>query len=356
MAKNQFISGVGKVLLFTKDNQLFGVAKSLTQSTFNFGVESGEVRGGEGNALFGKYFYNTSLEVSMTDCMFNLEYLARNLGVDPEMGGLVWYESNELGETPAANGKVTLAHPPVGFNGSHLVWYKKPSDAAWNVGTANESGGSWSIIIEGASASDKYCIKYQYQDENSKFITIKAKYTPDVIHVVIINDLFSGDTNDVGSASKYGRLITDIPSLQLSGAQELSLSSTSAATIDLSGSALAVESGTSCEEDPYYGTMTQQIFGASWKDDVVACAVENADVDLNVGEAETLAIRVVYNGAAAQRKSNDNFVFAVESGSTSVCSVDQNGTITANGAGSDVISVTLKDRAGMVAYATVTVG
>ena len=136
-----------------------------------------------------------------------------------------------------------------------------------------------------------------------------------------MNDLFSGDTADVGSATRYGRIITDIPSFQLDGSQDLNLTATSAATISLTGNALGVSSEISCEESTYYGTMTEEIFGSSWVDNVIALAIENSDMELTQGSTESIITRVVFGGSiASQRKDNSNFTFAVESG-TSATSV-----------------------------------
>lgn len=66
MARNQFLAGVGRALIF-KDNNLIGVAKTLTESTFDFSISAEEIRGGSGNALFGKYFHDSNLAVTLTD-------------------------------------------------------------------------------------------------------------------------------------------------------------------------------------------------------------------------------------------------------------------------------------------------
>lgn len=340
MAQNQFLAGVGRALLFDGDN-LIGVAKTLTESTFNFSISSEDIRGGQGNALFGKYFHDSNLGITLTDAMFKLEYLAANLGVDIEQGGLSMYESPKAGELVGQNGIITLANTPVAFNGTMIGWYKKPSDRYWNVATI----AGQQMTIPSAQQGETYCVKYMYQNADARQITIKTQYVPKVLHVVILSDLFSGDVNDVGSATRYGRVVTDIPSFQLDGNQDLNLTATSAATISLTGNALGVESGDSCEEDPYYGTMTEEIFGSSWKDNVIALAVENAD-DLSVGD--TIIVYAVYGGAtASNRVANDNFTFAKESG-TVVVGVD--GKITS---GTGTVSITLKDKAEIVAYAVV---
>ena len=348
MAKNQFLAGVGRALLFSGDT-LIGVAKTLTESTFNFSISSEDVRGGQGNALWGKYFHDSNLAVNLTDAMFNLEYIAANLGVDIEQGGLSMYESSRDGETVGAGGTITLANTPVAFNGSMIGWYKKPTDANWSIATITGN----TMTIPAAETGATYCIKYMYQNPNARQITIKTQYVPKVLHLVILSDLYSGDSADIGSATKYGRIITDIPSFQLDGNQDLNLTTTSAATISLAGNALGVESGDSCEEDPYYGTMTEEVFGATWQDNVIAIAVENADIELSTSETETLVVRAVYGGSvASNRQPNSAFDFAVESGNSQV---SEAGVVTGGASGDTVISVSLKGKPEIKAYAYVSI-
>ena len=207
-----FLAGVGRALIF-KGNNLIGVAKTLTESTFNFSITGEEIRGGQGNALWGKYFHDSNLGVTLTDAMFNLEYIAASLGVDISMGGLsVAEETQQTGE---AGGTVTLDNTPVPFDGTLIGWYKLPTqgDDEWSV--ASIVGNV--MTIPSAQNNATYCVKYYYQNSNAKSITINTQYVPSELHVTIINDLFSGDVNNLSSATRYGRLITDIPRLQMDG-------------------------------------------------------------------------------------------------------------------------------------------
>ena len=353
---NIFTAGPARALFFY-GQQLMGVGKTLSETVFDSSITGEEVRGGPGNLLYGKYFHDSNLNIQITDAMFNLQYVAASLGVDVNQGGVTLYESAKAGETVGASGKITLTETAVAFDGAILAWYKKPADDDWTVATVSENA----ITIPGANTGDHYCVKYFYQNMNAKSITIKAQYVPKTLHLVLINDLYSGDVANVAaSTSKYGRLITDIPQYQLDGSQNLSWSATSTATVSLNGSALAIDDGTSCEEDPIYGTMTQEIFGAKWQDDVKAVAIGNADIDLAKSASETLQVYAVFGGGVASRMmDNSNFNFTVESGGTSA-SVNASGVVTATTtAGTAVISVTLKDAAGeatdKVGYANVTV-
>lgn len=353
---NIFTAGPARALFFY-GQQLIGVGKTLSETVFDSSITGEEVRGGPGNLLYGKYFHDSNLNIQITDAMFNLQYVAASLGVDVNQGGVSLYESAKAGETVAAGGKITLTETAVAFDGSILAWYKKPADDDWTVATVSDNA----ITVPGATTGDHYCVKYFYQNMNAKSITIKAQYVPKTLHLVLINDLYSGDVANVAaSSSKYGRLITDIPQYQLDGSQNLSWSATSTATVSLNGSALAIDDGASCEEDPIYGTMTQEIFGAKWQDDVKAVAIGNADIDLAKSASETLQVYAVFGGGVASRMmDNSNFNFTVESGGTSA-SVNASGVVTATTtAGTAVISVTLKGAAGgatdKVGYANVTV-
>lgn len=323
-------------------------------------LSSEDVRGGPGNLLYGRYFHDSSMNIDITDVMFNINYVAASLGVNVERGGLSLYESAKAGEEVKTDGQITLANQAVAFEGSIVGWYKKPADANWSIGTI--SGGV--MTIPGAKTGESYCVKYFYQNPDAKQITIKAQYVPKVLHLVLLNDLYSGDVANVASSSsKYGRLITDVPQYQLSGTQDIAWSATSTATISLSGSALAYESGESCEEDPVYGTMTQEIFGAKWQDDVVALAVENGNVELNQSEQEQLIVRAVFGGNVASKVyDNSNFTFAVEqkpAATANDVTVGADGIVKAGQTeGEALISVNLTGYTASVepAYVRVTVG
>ena len=294
------------------------------------------------------------MQVTLVDAMFDLQYMALSLGVPLKSGGLSVKEE-EL--TAGVDGSVTVSEIPVAFSGSMIGWYKKPSDTEWSIGTFTGS----KMAISGASQNDVYCVKYFYINENARSITIKSQYVPSELHVVIMNDLYAGDVGTQSDATRYGRLITDIPRLQMDGNQTLNLAASSAATINLTGSALAVLSGDTCEEDPYYGTMTEEIYGAKWQDDVVALAVENSDIELAKSASETLIVRAVFGaGMASQRKDNSNFAFSVVNSPASTATgttVNTSGVVKAGTqAGVAVIQVALTGAPDVdPAFVTVTV-
>ena len=216
------------------------------------------------------------------------------------------------------------------------------------------------MAIPNATVGEKYCVMYFYQNANADNIIIPVDYVPDELHVIILNDLFNADISTTNNATKVGRLITDIPRLQLDGAQDLNLTATSAATVSLSGSALAVDNTDSCEGESYYGTMTEEIFGAKWQNEVKAIAFEDADIALANGGTQTLVCYVLFDGNKAPKiVDNANFTFVAEDGGENA-SVNESGVVTAIKAGTAHISATLKgadpgNGPAVVGYAEVTV-
>lgn len=329
-------------------------AKTLTESAFNFAITAEDIRGGKSNGLLGRYFHDSTLTATLTDAMFDLNYIALSLGVNVESGGLsVKEEELKVG----ADNTVTTTETPVAFDGTMIGWYKKPTDTDWTIGTI--AGNK--MTITGGAQEAVYCVKYFYQNANAKSITIKSQYVPATLHVVVLTDLYSGKVGTQSDATRYGRLIVDIPQFQLDGSQDLSLTATSAATVSLSGQALAVLDGATCEDDPYYGTMTEEIYGAKWQDDVIALAIENADIDLAKNGTEALIVRAVYGkGMASQRKDNSNFTFtkvASPAATATGVTVSTDGVVSAGTVdGAAVIEVTLKNAPDVPpAFATVTV-
>lgn len=333
----KFLANVGTALIF-RGNEFVGIGSFLTENTFSFSASPNEVRGGANNPLLGRWFSDSTLNVTITNATFKLEYLAWSLGTTIEQGGTSFYESQD-GEKVVTAGQIELKNKPAAFNGAMIGWYKKPAETGWSIGAITESGSKYYLTVTGAQPNDVYCIKYPYMDENARMIAIPADFNPDELHVVLLNDLYNADINTNSAASKVGRLITDIPRLSLDPSQDLTLNATSSAPTQLTGTALRYTSSESCESTAVYGTMTEQIYGAKWQDSVVALAVENADMELGASETETAIVRVVYGGSvASQRKANSNFTFAKVSGNATV---NNEGVVNSGASGESVISVTL---------------
>ena len=351
----KFLAGSGNALIFKGDN-LISVAETLSESTFGFSVTAEEIRAGRGNSLWGRFFHDSSMTATLTNVMFDLNYMAMSLGTTVRSGGL---GMKHEGATVTTANQIPITADPTAIKGALIGWYQKPGDDDdnWKVATIKGTTGAYYLDVADAEMGAKYCVKYFWQNENAKSIIVPAQFVPDEVHVVIITDLWSGDPSSEGS-SIIGHLTVDIPRFALDGNQNLSLTASSAATISLSGSALAVSGdGTSCEDEAYYATMTEEITGAQWQDNVVALAVENNDIELTTAGTETLKVYAVFgNNMASQLKDNSNFTFAVAGGGDSIITVDNKGVVTAAGVGSAYVNVTLTNHNNVApAYVQVTV-
>lgn len=340
----KFLAGAGTGLIFSGNN-LIAVGKTYSETSLGFSVTAEEIRAGKGNALWGRYFHDSAMTGTITDVMFDINYMALTLGVNVQQGGLSIKEESATVKT--AN-QIPITETPTAVRGSLIGWYQKPGadDNDWTVATVGGTNGAYYLEATGAKAGDKYCVKYFYQNENARSIIVPAQFVPAEVHVVIITDLFSGDPSSEG-ASTVGRLIVDIPRFALDGSQDLTMNASSAANVSLSGSALAVSGGdVSCETDSYYATMTEELTGAQWQDNVIALAVENNDIELATNATETLKVYAVFgNNMASQLKDNSNFTFAVEGGGSNIITVDDKGVVTAKGTGSAYVNVTLTNHA-----------
>lgn len=353
MAKNKFLAGVGRALIIS-NGQLISVAKTLQNSGFNFNVAAEEVRGGESNPVLGRYFHDSSLEITLTDALFDLEYIALNLGVDIQSGGITVYEGQTT-LNPGITTLITLPYSAVPFDGEYLCWWKWADETEWHNGqiiTGDPNKKSMTATGAEGTASRVICYKYFYNDANARSITINANYNPKVVSLIILNDEFSGDSDNIGSSSKVGRLVTSIPNFQFNGTNDLAFAAGSATPVSISGMANAVVDGDNCEDEPYYGTITEEIFNETWQSKVVALAIANSDItvadEVATGVA-TIQTYAVFGGMTASKLiDNSNCVFTVESDGGTGVTVDTAGVISVGTTttGTAYISVTLKDADG----------
>lgn len=337
-----FTAGPATALLLTSDYTLFGVATTFTNTGLSFSTENTDIRAGLTNRLIGQFYHDSTLSVTMEDPLFKLEYVALNLGVNLEQGGLALAEE----QAAVANaGYVVTTKTPAVYGGKMFGWYKLTTGSNWQIGNIVKSGQEYRMTIPGAVVGATYCIKYHYQDPNARSITIPADFQPSEIHVILINQLFkAGAGESVSTAARVGSLLTDIPRLKLSGSMDLSFASGDAASVPLSGTALAVEDTASCESDAIYGTMTEVLYGTDWLQDITAIAPTDAEVELSTGDESTIQVYAIQGSMIAPKlMDNADLTFTVDSGTGA--SVSSDGKISATGTGTAYISVAVTKNA-----------
>lgn len=340
---NYVAGGPGRALLF-RAGQLYSVGNTLGSNAIHFSITAEDIRGGAKNILLAQYFHDPSMSIDLTNVFFNFEDLALITGNTIEMGGLSLKEEQV---STVAGGKAIPTKTPIAapyMSNSITIWYKKPLDDEWKSATYTTDG----IIIPGATTGDVYCLKYFWNNENAKSMTLNAAYEPEEVELVLIQDLYHVELkgNESVPGGLAGHNITICPRYKLNGNTDLDFSAGSVVGTSLSGNVLAVEDVNSCDGKQIFGYMTQEINGAKWEDEVEALAATNSEIELVTGETETIDMRVVFGaGMAAQKKDNSNFTFSSED--SSIASVGSTtGVVTAGSTtGTTTIEVSLTGNA-----------
>lgn len=347
------VAGVGTIQLFDPStNALILTSKTLTEQGLNFGSTAEEARGGAANALLGKYYHDTQFGLTLTDQLFDLQYLALNCGGSIQASADVM--TNEQVTISVAN-SLSVSKTPVSFNGSVIGWVKKSSepDSAYRLISFTGKNAS----VDGASVGDVYCVKYFYNDNTARKFVVNTAYIPAIVHAVATFPLFkSGTTTEnYTSSSQVGEIQVDIPNFQLEGNQELSLTSSGISTASISGSALATFSGSGgCTDTGYYAVLSEVIYGKSAWDNVVSLAVADSDIDLDVSETQTIKVYAIYSDGTIPSVV-DNTLLTFTSGSDSIATVTNKGLVTAASVGTTNIEIVATGKTSLSAYAVVTV-
>ena len=285
--------------MFDGDN-LFGSATTLTESSLNIGISAEDVRGGEGAGLLGRYFHTSTFELTLTDALFNLDYIAKSVGAEVQGGADVMMNEEK---TAGTDMKITLSKiaKPLGC-GDTMAWYKSPADEKWTAAAVSTDN---TITVP---AAGNYCVKYFYTNAAASKIRLAADYVPATLRLVLKENLYAaGETNN--SHTKVGYVLINIPRFQLDGSQELSMSMTGASTTSLKGMALisdGCESG--CKGAGYYADMVQVLDDAVWYDGIIALAVDGG----KVASKDNAKVYAIYNGKTPKLITEDMLGGGVE--------------------------------------------
>ena len=207
------VAGVGSIqLVDPSTNALILTSKTLTDEGINFGSTSEEARGGMGNALLGKYYHDTSFGLTLTDQLFDLQYLALNCGGSIQATSDVL--TNEQVTVTVAD-TLTVSKTPKAFNNAYVGWAKKPSedDSQYRLITFSGNDGT----LAGATVGEVYCVKYFYGDTSARKFVVNTAYVPATVHAVATFPLFKAGTTteQFSSSSQVGEIQVDIPNFQL---------------------------------------------------------------------------------------------------------------------------------------------
>ena len=353
MAERFILAGVGDIQLFDQSTgEIIVTSKTLTDSGINFSVTAEDIRGGMANAILGKYFHDTAMELTLTDALFSLEYLALNVG------GTITASSDVLTPEPVTvtvADTITVTGTPKNFGSLGTIgWYTIAGKDDWK---KIEFEGQ-SATVAGLAVGTSVCVKYIATDASAEQFIVSSAFIPDQVHAILTLPLFKstqGSDASFTSSSKVGEVQVDIPNFLLAGAQELSLSSSGAATTALSGSALATYTGQEgCSDAGYYAILKQIVYNKDEWADVKAIVIADSDIDLIVDETQTLEVYALYSGVKAPRLIEASKLTFTSSADT-YAEVDATGKVTAKAAGSANIEVVVTGHSDLNAMAVVTV-
>lgn len=346
------LAGVGNVQFIDKSSgEIVITSKTLTSSGMNFTISSEDVRGGLANQLLAKYFHDSALTLSLEDALFNLQYLAVNVGSTITVGTDIM--TVEQVTTTVAN-QITVTDTPQNFATLGTIgWVSHAGSDEW---TKVEFDGK-NATVQGLAVGSTMCVKYMKADATAEEFIVSSAFIPSQCYALLTLPLFKSgtDSKSYSSSSKVGEVQVEIPTFLFDGAQQLSLTSSGVATSSLSGSALATFTGNDgCDADGYYAKLKQIIFNKDEFDSVKAIVIADSALDLKVGETQKLEVYALYGGNVAS-KLLDNSKLTFVSSADTYADVDTTGLVTAVAEGSATISVNVTTKPELEAKAVATV-
>lgn len=351
-----YIGGAGNVNIWT-GSTFMARCKTASATSINVEAANEEVRGGQGNKLWGRYFHDSVLNVEITDVMFNLEFIAANVGSIVSQGGII-PKSEEVECT--TTGELTVSELPADFlcNGE-VGWYKHitEDDDQYKTMTFRQSGGVATQVADAdaAVAGERYCVMYRTESLAARTVVIPANIIPGEVSIEIDAPLFRGDKaiGEANAQSAIGTVFISIPRLQLNGTVDLTMESGGTSTTSLSGIALASTGcGTSCEADEEYGTISVFEKDADWTSNLVGLYASPASL---VFDATTTSASITVMGAFNSGSPNvippENLEYTLVESTSGWFTLTGNtvavGTATAGDTGQVIVKV--KDATGSIA-------
>lgn len=332
----------GRDLLFTTN--------TLTDSSIDLTAQVEEAIGQNG-IFIGQFPHTSRLNVTLTDQLFDLKYLAANLGSTIEIGtDAQTTETVVLG----AGGTGTVTGTPIPFSGFGTIgWVTDPENTSADAVTVEFTGKSFTY--PSGTEGQTVCVTYTQTESGGKQFVVGGEFIPQVVHLVLEGNLYLAlaEGNDTSSSSVVGRVIVDIPKFVFDASVSLSLTNTGISTTPLSGKAMAIPSA-SCTGGLTYATFKVIETNANWYDSVTRLAVLPATPTMAVGDTLTLSVMGVGAGYAPYNiPANAGLTFA--SGDAATATVDNTGKITAVKAGETDINISITDKPSVTGVAHVTV-
>lgn len=318
--------------LFDGD-MLYGTVTTATESTFGFNAEELPLKGGRGNNLIGTYYHSAEVTLNCTVQETNLKYLAMKCGSDIELGSeILTSETVVLG----AGGKGVLTGTPVKFENKLQGWAIKASEKETeNYQTVLFDDTTNEFTFVGGVVGEKVCVTYFYNNDSSKFVKIMGRLSPKCLHFVGIADLYEDN-------QCIGQWDFDIPRFMLSPTFELSMQANGTSTMAINGKAGLVKSESCDSNGDYYCKITETLYGKKWQDDCTDIFCKPADIEIKVGETETIETYAIVTGVTSTKLVKPvDLVYDIPVGKQGIATVDTKGVISPVAEGHCEVTVSL---------------
>lgn len=296
----KFLASVGNAQLLVKKGSTlehFADVRTLTESTLSFSTTMEDVRAGQGAQLYGRFAHDSGVNVTLTDAMFDVKYIAAQVGSEVLINDKVYGTttiSKDLSSTDITTG-ITLSDAQdlgvaCGLN-HKLAWIRKKGCEAtdeWDAVTLDDNKIP-AEALGSYSAGDSICIQY-FTTKPGERVMVSSNFVPSEFVLLLTTKLFAGDASAPETGRPVGEITVKFPRFQLDGQFDLSMAMSSAATVSLNGTALAVNDPSDCEGNGVYAEIIQVIDGES-----VLTNLTDVLVDYDTGSPVVYGL---YNGTS----------------------------------------------------------
>lgn len=222
-------------------------SSKVQTNQFTTSVTMDAIRAGLGNGIAIQLPSDATVDLSLTAANFSMT--ARGL----QVGSTPFYSAPApVCESVTATGAtLTVSQTAVAPQGyTSILAYVRAADGSALVGTdgtAYTINSSKQIVGFSATSGTTYLVYYWVQNANAQQLTIYSQFAPAIKHVTAQIAIYSteGSANSGARGSQVGWLYYIIPRMQFGGNAATSGDQSSAATTELSGTALTYEQAAS---------------------------------------------------------------------------------------------------------------
>ena len=312
------------------------IVTNQLQSTVNLGA----INAGIGNPVVIQIPDTPSLTQTITAGDFSLQGRALSVGSTVTYNGVV-----PVDEAVAATGTtLTVGQTPCApLGGCDIVCTINNDSTAYLIDAE-------SMQVQGFTATEgtTYCVHYYTQSANAMQMSVDTLMSPAVVRSLYTIPLYATEPGQgaINKGSHIGNCYITVPRMQFNGDVSTEGSQTTAATTNLTGTALsyneACDAGIQCgsSASPKLAYMVVEIFGNPDQFVESLAVVGGNELDVAYDEGTTIPVKYVMPDGSLVTPLMSNLTFAVADGSTQYISVSPLGVVTGLSNGMGTVNIT----------------